>query len=77
VVRHSSPSSCSANTYEMYFPPDWDINPMGEYEIASPIVPAASSAHTMELLAQLRSTGRILDDFASVWMGPFWKRTWT
>ncbi len=36
---------------------------MGEYEITAPIVSAASTAHTMELLAQLRPTGRIHDGF--------------
>jgi hypothetical protein len=47
----------------MDFPPDWDVNLMGEYEIADPIMPATTMAHTMELLAQLRPTGRILDSF--------------
>jgi hypothetical protein len=58
----------------MDFPPDWDINPLGGYEIAAPIVPAASTAHTLELLAQLRPTGRILDGFRLSMDGPLLER---
>jgi hypothetical protein len=54
----------------MDFPPDWDVNPLGEYEIAAPVVAAASTAHTLELLAQLRPTGRILDGFRLSMDGP-------
>jgi hypothetical protein len=58
----------------MDFPPDWDVNPLGEYEIAAPVVPAASTAHTLELLAQLRPTGRILDGFRLSMDGPLLER---
>jgi hypothetical protein len=58
----------------MDFPPDWDVNPLGEYEIAAPVIAAASTAHTLELLAQLRPTGQILDGFRLSMDGPLLER---
>ena len=45
----------------MEFPPSWNICPLEDYETALPSVSSSSEAYTMELLAQLRSSGRILD----------------
>jgi hypothetical protein len=45
------------------FPTRLGHQPLAKYEIAAPIVPATAAAHTMELLAQLRPTGHILDGF--------------
>ena len=36
---------------------------MVDYKVALPEVPASTIAHTMELMAQLRPSGRILDGF--------------
>ncbi len=47
----------------MEFPPSWVVSPLDKYETALPTVSSSSEAYTMELLAQLRSTGRILDGF--------------
>ena len=47
----------------MEFPPSWRIDPLTEYEVALPEVTASTAAYTMELMAQLRPSGRILDGF--------------
>jgi hypothetical protein len=44
----------------MEFPPDWNVSEAAEFDIASPSTPGAVS---VELFAQLRNTGRILDGF--------------
>jgi hypothetical protein len=44
----------------MEFPPDWNVSEASEFDIASPSTPGAVS---VELFAQLRNTGRILDGF--------------
>ncbi len=47
----------------MEYPPDWDVSPMEDYEAYLPCIQSFSSSFTMELLAQLRPSGRILDHF--------------
>ena len=44
----------------MEFPHDWAVLPMGEFEKATPRI---EGDFTFELLAQLRPSGRILDNF--------------
>jgi hypothetical protein len=44
----------------MDFPPEWIVLQMEEYNTATPDY---QEDFTVELLAQLRSTGRILDNF--------------
>jgi hypothetical protein len=53
----------------MEFPPSWVVNPLDDYETALPAVSSSSEAYTMELMAQLRPTGRILDGFKVVLNG--------
>ncbi len=43
--------------------PDWDVSPMEDFEAYLPSVQSSSSGYVMELLAQLRPSGRILDHF--------------
>ena len=45
---------------------DWAVEPMTGFETARPIVPGSTTAYVMELLVQLRSTGRMLDNFRTV-----------
>jgi hypothetical protein len=44
-----------------YPPPDWDVSLMEDFEAYLPCIQSSSSSITMELLAQLRPSGRILD----------------
>jgi hypothetical protein len=47
----------------MEFPPDWDVSPMEDFETHLPCIQSSSTDFAMELLAQLRPSGRILDHF--------------
>jgi hypothetical protein len=54
------PSARQDLSNRMEFPPVWTILPSEQFETtAAP----NTAAHTMQLLAQLRSSGRILDSF--------------
>jgi hypothetical protein len=47
----------------MEFPPDWDIGPMEDFEVACAALAESGEPLLVQLLAQLRPTGRILDNF--------------
>jgi hypothetical protein len=47
----------------MEFPPDWNVADAADFDIA---LPSGHGEVTLELLAQLRNTGRILDGFRFV-----------
>jgi hypothetical protein len=47
----------------MEFPPDWNVAEAADFDIA---LPSGQGEVTLELLAQLRNTGRILDGFRFV-----------
>jgi hypothetical protein len=44
----------------MKFPPDWNVAEAADFDLA---LPSYQGEITVELLAQLRNTGRILDGF--------------
>lgn len=44
----------------MEFPPDWVILPMGDFDLAIPRDPGPLG---MEVMSQIRSTGRLMDHF--------------
>jgi hypothetical protein len=44
----------------MEFPPDWSVAEAVDFDVA---LPSGQGEITLELLAQLRNTGRILDGF--------------
>jgi hypothetical protein len=47
----------------MEFPPDWDIGPMEDFEVACVALAESGEPLLVQLLAQLRPTRRILDNF--------------
>jgi hypothetical protein len=47
----------------MEFPPDWNVDPLDDFDIAVATLADSGDAVAIELLAQLRPTGRILDNF--------------
>ncbi len=47
----------------MEFPPDWGVEPLDDFDIAVATLVDSGDAVAIELLAQLRPTGRILDNF--------------
>jgi hypothetical protein len=47
----------------MEFPPDWDIRPQEDFELACTALATSGEPALVQLLAQLRPTGRILDNF--------------
>ncbi len=50
--------------------PDWNVSPMEDFEAYLLSVQSSSSSYVMELLAQLRLYGRILDHFRIALDGP-------
>ncbi len=50
----------------MDFPPDWDIEHSEEFDLACAAMAASGEPLCVQLLAQLRPTGRILDSFRFV-----------
>jgi hypothetical protein len=49
----------------MDFPPDWKVDDMEDFDIAVATLAESDDAVAVELLAQLRPNGRILDNFRS------------
>ncbi len=47
----------------MEFPPDWNVEPYEDFDLAVATLANSDNAVAIELLAQLRPTGRILDNF--------------
>ena len=47
----------------MDFPPDWRVEPLDDFDVAVAWIASSNSSLAVELLAQLRPTGRILDNF--------------
>jgi hypothetical protein len=47
----------------MEFPPDWDIRPQEDFDLACTALASSEEPALVQLLAQLRPTGRILDNF--------------
>jgi hypothetical protein len=50
-------------TDSMEFPPDWDIAPMEDFEVACTALAESGEPLLVQLLAQLHPTGRILHNF--------------
>jgi hypothetical protein len=47
----------------MEFPPDWQVEPWDDFDVAVASLATSGNDLAVELLAQLRPTGRILDNF--------------
>ncbi len=47
----------------MEFPPDWNVEPYEDFNLAVATLANSDDAVAIELLAQLRPKGRILDNF--------------
>jgi hypothetical protein len=47
----------------MEFPSDWDIRPQEDFDLACTALASSEEPALVQLLAQLRPTGRILDNF--------------
>jgi hypothetical protein len=47
----------------MEFPPDWLVEPLDDFDLAVATLANSGDALAIQLLAQLRPTGRILDNF--------------
>ena len=47
----------------MDFPPDWEVEVADDFDLAVATLATSGDAVAVELLAQLRPTGRILDNF--------------
>jgi hypothetical protein len=50
----------------MDFPPDWLVEPLDDFDVAVATLANSGDALAIQLLAQLRPTGRILDNFRLV-----------
>jgi hypothetical protein len=47
----------------MEFPPDWTVEPIDDFDVAVATLANSGDSVAIQLLAQLRPTGRILDNF--------------
>jgi hypothetical protein len=47
----------------MEFPPDWLVEPLDDFDLAVATLANSGDAIAIQLLAQLRPTGRVLDNF--------------
>jgi hypothetical protein len=47
----------------MEFPPDWDIGPQEDFDLACTALASSGEPIFVHLLAQVHPTGRILDNF--------------
>jgi hypothetical protein len=58
----------------MDFPPDWLVEPLHDFDVAVATLANSGDPLAIQLLAQLRPTGRILDNFRlSSTARRFWK----
>jgi hypothetical protein len=54
----------------MDFPPDWLVEPLDDFDVAVATLANSGDTLAIQLLAQLRPTGRILDNFRLVINSP-------
>jgi hypothetical protein len=47
----------------MEFPPDWRVNNLDDFDVAVAMLATSADEVVIELLAQLRPNGRVLDNF--------------
>ncbi len=54
----------------MEFPPDWRVNNLDDFDVAVAMLATSADEVVIELLAQLRPNGRVLDNFRFTVSGP-------
>ena len=61
--RHSDFFHRAVNISAMDFPPDWKVDDMEDFDVAVATLAESDDSVAVELLAQLRPNGRVLDNF--------------